>query len=84
MCGHQHNAFDPASLAKPGDPCSQSGQAPPEHAAPRAQLTAPLPRTLCAWQALDLGNNQLRDLDKQLRLLERFTFITQLNLSGNP
>ena len=27
---------------------------------------------------------QLRDLDKQLRMLEKFKFIKELNLKGNP
>ncbi|KAG2502123.1 hypothetical protein HYH03_000614 [Edaphochlamys debaryana] len=35
-------------------------------------------------ETLDLSNNQLRDLEKQLKLLEKFKFIKELNLSGNP
>ncbi|GFR43310.1 hypothetical protein Agub_g4377 [Astrephomene gubernaculifera] len=35
-------------------------------------------------ETLDLSNNQLRDLEKQLRVLEKFKFIKDLNLKGNP
>ncbi|KXZ45792.1 hypothetical protein GPECTOR_50g586 [Gonium pectorale] len=35
-------------------------------------------------ETLDLSNNLLRDLDKQLGVLERFKFIKELNLKGNP
>ncbi|PNW81974.1 hypothetical protein CHLRE_06g268650v5 [Chlamydomonas reinhardtii] len=30
------------------------------------------------------SNNQLRDLDKQIKVLEKFKFIKELNLKGNP
>lgn len=33
---------------------------------------------------LDLSNNKLRDLGKILDFLERFKFLKQLNLRGNP
>ena len=35
-------------------------------------------------EQLDLSNNQLRDLAKLLPVLERFQFLTHLNLKGNP
>jgi len=35
-------------------------------------------------ETLDLSNNQLRDLDKQLKVLEKFQFLRTLNLKGNP
>uniref|UniRef100_A0A7S0WNL5 Uncharacterized protein n=1 Tax=Chlamydomonas leiostraca TaxID=1034604 RepID=A0A7S0WNL5_9CHLO len=35
-------------------------------------------------ETLDLSNNQLRDLDKLVRVLERFKFLKSLNLTGNP
>ncbi|KAG2435601.1 hypothetical protein HYH02_011893 [Chlamydomonas schloesseri] len=35
-------------------------------------------------ETLDLSNNQLRDLDKQIKVLEKFKFIKELNLTGNP
>lgn len=33
---------------------------------------------------LDLANNQLRDLTKQLKVLEKFQYLKHLNLKGNP
>ncbi len=35
-------------------------------------------------ESLDLSNNQLRDLDKLLKTLEKLKFIKNLNLTGNP
>mmetsp|Transcript_18694 Transcript_18694/g.40191 ORF Transcript_18694/g.40191 Transcript_18694/m.40191 type:complete len:364 (+) Transcript_18694:241-1332(+) len=35
-------------------------------------------------EQLDLSNNHLRDLDKMLDTLDRFQFLTHLNLKGNP
>ena len=35
-------------------------------------------------EQLDLANNELRDLAKLLPILERFLFLTHLNLKGNP
>ena len=35
-------------------------------------------------EQLDLSNNELRDLSKLLPVLERFQFLTHLNLKGNP
>eukprot|EP00877_Chromochloris_zofingiensis_P013649 jgi/Chrzof1/8538/Cz03g14240.t1 len=35
-------------------------------------------------QQLDLSNNQLRDLEKLTRTLEKLRFLTHLNLKGNP
>ncbi|MEW5305261.1 MAG: hypothetical protein WDW36_007816 [Sanguina aurantia] len=35
-------------------------------------------------QQLDLSDNALRNLEKQLKVLEKFKFLTHLNLKGNP
>ncbi|EFJ52944.1 hypothetical protein VOLCADRAFT_120248 [Volvox carteri f. nagariensis] len=35
-------------------------------------------------EILDLSNNQLRDLEKQIKVLEKFKFLHELNLKGNP
>ena len=35
-------------------------------------------------EQLDFSNNQLKDLSKLLPVLERFQFLTHLNLKGNP
>ncbi|GIL59679.1 hypothetical protein Vafri_14415 [Volvox africanus] len=35
-------------------------------------------------EMLDLSNNQLRDLEKQIKVLEKFKFLQELNLKGNP
>eukprot|EP00798_Chlamydomonas_sp_ICE-L_P027714 gene27714-7358_t len=35
-------------------------------------------------ETLDIANNQLRDLEKLLKSLEKFKFLKHLNLKGNP